>query len=105
MPFATAPPEGESVSALGAWLEGKYRCSPRWYLAARADRLGFSTVTGTLFDGAATAWDAPVVRYEAGGGYYILRNIVVRGSVQWNQRDSAYASERTFVSAQVTYWF
>ena len=105
VPFAVVPPEGDTVSALGAWVEGKYRVSPRWYVAARADRLGFSTLSGTLFDGAATTWDAPVVRYEAGGGYYLRRNIVARGSVQWNHRDSARASQRTFVSAQVTYWF
>ena len=105
VPFAVAPPQGDNVSALGAWVEGKYRISPGWYVAARADRLGFSEVTGTLFDGAATAWDAPVMRYEAGGGYYIRRNLVARGSVQWNHRDSARARERTFLSAQVTYWF
>jgi hypothetical protein len=105
VPFATAPPQGDEVSALGAWIEGRYRVSPRWYVAGRADRLGFSSVTGSMFDGRATAWDAPVIRYEAGGGYYIRRNIVARATTQWNHRDSARARSRTFLSAQVSYWF
>ena len=105
VPFTWRPPEGDAVNALGAWVEGRYRFSPRWYLAARADRLGFSKITGTLFDGAPTTWDAPVVRLETGGGYYFRRNVIGRAAVQWNHRDSARARTRTFVSGQVSYWF
>jgi hypothetical protein len=105
VPFTWQPPEGDAVSALGAWVEGRYRFSPRWYLAARADRLGFSKVTGTLFDGVPTTWDAPVVRLETGGGFYFRRNVMGRAAIQWNHRDSVRARSRTFVSGQVSYWF
>lgn len=105
IPFATPPPEGNGVSALGAYIEGRYRLSPRWYVAGRADRLGFSKVTGTSFSNVPTTWDAPVVRYEAGGGYYVRRNVVARATVQWNHRDSARARSRTFLAGQVSYWF
>ena len=105
IPFAVRPSGGNDVSALGAWVEGRYRVSPRWYLAARADRLGFSTITGTLFAGAPTTWDAPVVRVETGGGYYFRRNVIGRAAIQWNTRDSARARSRTFVAGQVSYWF
>ena len=105
VPFTWRPPEGNAVSALGAWVEARYRFSPRWYLAGRVDRLGFSTITGTLFDGAPTSWDAPVERVEAGGGYYFRRNVIGRAAIQWNHRDSARARSRTFVAAQVSYWF
>ena len=105
IPFAVTPEQGDTVSALGAYIEGRYRFSPRWYLAARADHLGFSEITGTAFDGRPTSWDAPVLRYEAGGGFFIRRNIVARGTVQWNRRDSSRARSRTFLSGQVSYWF
>ena len=105
LPFVTPPPEGPSVDAIGASIEGRYRITPRWYAAARADRLGFSKITGSLFQGPATAWEAPVLRYEAGGGYYFQRNIVARGAVQWNHRDGGRVRSRTFLTGQVAYWF
>ena len=105
LPFVTAPPEGPSVDALGGSIEGRYRITPRWYAAARADRLDFSKITGSLFQGVATTWEAPVLRYEAGGGYYFQRNIVARGTVQWNHRDGGRVRSRTFITGQVAYWF
>ena len=105
IPFSVTPEQGDTVSALGGYIEGRYRFSPRWYLAARADHLGFSEITGTAFDGRPTSWDAPVLRYEAGGGFFIRRNVVARGAVQWNHRDSSRARSGTFLSGQVSYWF
>ena len=105
VPFVTVPPEGNAVSGLGTWVEGRYRVSPRWFVAGRADRLGFSKITGSRFDASPTAWEAPVVRYELGGGYYFRRNVVGRSSVQWNRRDSARARSGTFLTGQVSYWF
>ena len=105
LPFALAPPEGRSVAARGMWIEGRYRITPRWYAAARADRLDFSRITGTLPGAVPTAWEAPVVRYEVGGGYYVVRNLVVKASVQTNRRDGGRVRSRTFVTAQVAYWF
>lgn len=105
LPFAAAPPEGSSVAALATWMEGRYRISPRWYVAARADRLGFSGVTSTEPGASAVAWDAPVRRFEAGAGYYLSRNIVARATMQWNDRDGGRVRSRRFLSAQVAYWF
>jgi hypothetical protein len=103
LPFLVAPPEGNVVSAFGAWIEGRYRLTPRIYLAARADRLDFSSITGV--SGVATAWDAPVTRYEAGGGYIVRRNLVVRAVAQFNQRDGGRVRQRTYLSSQVSWWF
>jgi hypothetical protein len=105
LPFALTPPEGAAVSALATWVEGRYRISPRWYAAARADRLGFSRLTSTLPGASAVPWEAPVVRLEAGGGYYIRRNVIARGALQWNDRDGGRVTTRAFFSAQVAYWF
>ena len=50
-------------------------------------------------------WDAPVARIEAGGGFYLQRNLVGARVVQHNWRDGGRVRERTFVSGQVSYWF
>jgi len=93
------------LEALGAWVEARYRVTPRVYVAGRVDHLGFSSIRGTLFEGAPTPWEEPVTRLEAGGGYYVRRNIVVRAVYQYNHRDDSRTSERHFVAAQGLYWF
>jgi hypothetical protein len=105
VPFASAPPEGPALDALGTTIDGRYRISPRWYVAARADHLGFSKITGSILGGVPVNWEAPVTRYEAGGGYYLQRNLVARVTVQWNRRDAGRVRSRTFLSGQVAYWF
>ena len=105
LPFITTPPEGPTVKALGSWVEGRYRFSPRWYAAARLDRLGFSKITGSAFGGRSTPWDAPVRRFEAGAGYYVRRNVVARMTVQWNDRNAGRVHSKTFVAGQLGYWF
>lgn len=105
MPFLRSPPEGDAVSALGAWVEGRYRITPRVHLAGRLDRLTFSRVTGDLFAGAPTPWDSPVTRYEIGGGYSLQRNLVVRAIVQVDRRDGVPVEKGTFYSTQIGWWF
>jgi len=105
VPAVDEPRVASPLEALGAWVEARYRLTPRVYVAGRADHLGFSKIRGTLFDGVATPWDAPVTRLEAGGGFYIQRNIVVRAVYQYNHRDGSQTRERHFVAAQGLYWF
>ncbi|CAN5781398.1 hypothetical protein BH18ACI5_BH18ACI5_20040 [soil metagenome] len=105
LPFAAVPAEGESVDALATWVEGRYRISPRWYAAGRVDRLGFSDLTSTVSGSTPIPWEAPVLRLEAGGGYYIRRNLVARAAIQWNDRDGGRVTKRRFLTAQVAYWF
>lgn len=95
----------QDITAIGAWVEGRWRLTPRVFAAARADRLTFSKISGTLFSGRLTAWDAPVDRLELAAGYYLQRNLVARASVQHNRRENAGVRHRTFVSAQISYWF
>jgi hypothetical protein len=95
----------EGLESLGTWVEGRYRITPRIYAAARLDRLGFSTISGRLFNGAPTTWDANVNRFEVGGGYYFQRNLIGRLVLQHNERDGGRIHERTFVSGQLIYWF
>lgn len=105
LPAVDEPRITRPLEALGTWIEARYRLTPRVYVAGRADRLGFSTIRGTSFDGAPTPWDAPVTRLEAGGGYYLRRNVVLRATYQYNHRDGTRTSRRHFVAAQGLYWF
>lgn len=99
-----APRQAMDVSALGAWVEGRYRFTPRIFAAARVGHLGFSQITGTIW-AVPTTWDAPITRIEWGGGYYLQRNLVARAVVQHNRRDGGRVRGRTFVSGQLSYWF
>jgi hypothetical protein len=70
------------------------------------DTLTFSEIRGQrLFGGAPTPWEASVQRVEAGGGVYIQRNLTVRAVAQRNWRDGGRVRRKTYVSAQVSYWF
>ncbi len=105
MPGVTSAGAALDLKATTGWIEGRYRLTPRLYAAARADRLTFSRIRGTLFSGAAVPWEAPVRRIEAGGGWYLQRNVIARFSVQRNARDGGRLRERTFVAGQVLFWF
>lgn len=101
LPFIDRP-----LGARAGFVEGLYRFTPRYYAAARADRLTFSTVRGQrIFAGEPTPWDAPVTRIEAGGGVYLTRHLTARAVVQRNWRGATRVPARTFVSGQVAYWF
>ena len=92
------------ISALGAWVEGRYRIAPRWYVAARVDRLGFSTLDAPA-SGVRLPWDAPVRRIEVATGYSIQRNVVLRVGLQLNERDGNRKERRTFFATQAAWWF
>jgi hypothetical protein len=95
-----------AISATAAWAEGRYRVTPRIFVAARADRIDFSRIAGeVLFDGVPTPWDSSVKRIEAAAGYYLQRNFVARVAVQHNARDGGRVRRRTYLAGQLTYWF
>jgi hypothetical protein len=96
-PFIDAP-----LGALATYLEGRYKIRPGLYAAARVDHLGFSELTGA--DGR-TTWDAPVTRVEVGGGYSVLRNVLVKVSGQHNSRDGGRVTSLNLLAAQIVYWF
>ncbi len=104
-PAPLAPSNVGTVGALGTWAEGRYRITPRVYLAGRADRLAFTRLRGSVPQTRAQPWDAPVTRVEAGFGVYLQRNFVLRAMAQGNWRPAGRVHERTFLSAQFAYWF
>jgi hypothetical protein len=92
----------EDLDALGMWVEGRYRLTPRIAIAGRLDRLGFSTVDQA---GVALTWDAPVDRVEVDLSYYIQRNLVARVALQHADRDGGRVRKRTYFAGQLAYWF
>ena len=75
---------------------------PGLYVAIRVDRLDFSEVCGTI---GCLPWDAPVRRVEAGGGYSIRRNVVLKGAYQYNWRDGVRHPRLGLAAAQLLVWF
>jgi hypothetical protein len=103
MPLEREPLTGGLLEAVAVSLEGRYAFVPGAYAAARAEHLAFNRIAGTR---GVVPWEAPVTRYEVGGGYYFQRNLVGRISVQDNRRPAAgRARQATLVAAQVLYWF
>jgi len=90
------------LEASGTYLEGRYKLTPRTFVAARADHLGFNTITGTV---RSLTWEAPVTRWEVGGGYAVLRNLQLRTTFQHNARDGGRVRKQTALAGQLLYWF
>ena len=65
-PVPLWPSNTGTVGALGTWGEGRYRITPRVFLAGRADRLTFTRLRGSVPRSRALPWDAPVTRIEGG---------------------------------------
>ena len=106
LPAIAAPSITSPLRATAAFVETRYRFGPRYFAAARVDRLTFSRIRGQrLFGGEPTPWDAPVTRLEVGGGVYVRRNLTARAVVQRNWRDAGRVTARTYLSGQVAYWF
>ena len=102
IPFA-ATQTAQDLDALGAWVEGRYRLTPRIVLSGRADRLNFSRFD--VIPGLRPTWDASVKRFEVDAGYYVQRNLVLRLAVQYNDREGGRVRSRTYFSGQIAYWF
>jgi hypothetical protein len=105
LPLALEPNPDTRLSAWSAFVEARYRLHPRWQLGVRADRLDFSSVRGTLFDGAATSWDAAVDRVEGVLGFRATRRVELRGGWQHNWRDGGRLRERGLPTLGLLYWF
>jgi len=92
----------EPLATISSLLEGRYKISPGLYLAARGERLDFSTIRG---ERGLAEWDATTWRFEGGVGYSITRNVIVKGSFQRNGRDGGRVRRDALFAGQVVYWF
>lgn len=90
------------LDALGAYAELRYKLRPGLYLAGRLEHLGFSAVDSTL---GRKSWDAPVTRLEAGAGYALRRELLLKASWQHNSRDAGLVRKNDLVAVQVLLWY
>ena len=103
LPAVLPPALPQPLSALATSVEGRYKLRPGLYVASRVDRLDFSEITGT---GRTLPWDAPVTRIEAGVGYSLQRNLLLKLSYQHNRRDGGKLEKiDNFPAAQLVFWF
>jgi hypothetical protein len=105
LPALERPLLAQPLGAWGGFVEARYKIRPGLFAAARADHLGFSRVTGTLYGGRATPWDAPVSRIEAGAGYSVRRNLTLKGVLQRNWRRGVPFGPETVAAFQALVWF
>lgn len=102
LPYALGDSPERDLGARATMVEARYRLAPGVQIAARAERLDFSTLqTETTAD----TWDAPVARFELGGSYSIIRNVIVKASWQRNVRDGGRVTKDNLFATQVVYWF
>ena len=102
VPLVRTPAIDLPLRARTFLVEGRYKIRPGLYAAARFDHVGFSEIVGT----ARTAeWEAPVDRVELGGGYSLLRNLMVKGSYQRDTRPAGRTQKLNAIASQVVFWF
>jgi hypothetical protein len=107
LPIAPTPPEQRALQgplgAVSLSVEGRYKIRPGLYAAARYDHLGFSHITSAH---ETLPWEAPVQRIEVGGGYSIVRNLILKLSYQHDNRDGGVLrGVASMVAAQLVFWF
>jgi hypothetical protein len=103
LPIIEAPALAQPLRAVSTSVEGRYKLMPGLYAAARFDHLGFSDIVGTRDT---LPWDAPIRRIEAGAGYSLQRNLLLKLSYQQNNRDGGVLQRvARLTAAQLVYWF
>lgn len=90
-----------SPSAVGMFAEARYKIWPGLFVAGRVDRLTFSTIRN---GGRTLTWDAPVSRFEGGLGFYIQRNLLIKGAYQRNWRDGGRVRGLGTGALQLQFW-
>jgi hypothetical protein len=102
LPAVGTAPIDEALRSTGVSVEGRYRLAPGITAGGRVDRLSFSQLRGRYEE---LPWDAPLTRVEAGVAWSATRNLIVRGSVQHNNRSRGRVRSSTLPALQVTVWF
>jgi hypothetical protein len=105
VPIINDPSPFARLAAWSGYMEARYRIHPRWQVAGRVERLDLSTITGTLFGGQPTTWDAPVERMSADVGYRYDRHLELRVGWQMNWRDGGRVTQRGYPAIQALFWF
>lgn len=101
-PAFLAPYLLDPLTAVAIDGEVRYKIRPGLYAAARVGHLAFGTIDGSA---GPAGWDADVTRVEAGLGYSIIRNVLVKAVYQYNRRDSIHLPSLSLGAAQLVVRF
>jgi hypothetical protein len=109
LPELGVPVIARPLGSTALTVEGRYRLTPAFHVAARTDRLLFSEITGQSLGQTPTPWDAPISRVEIAAGYSITRNWLGKVAWQYNWRDGVPGPRprprEAFLAVQVSAWF
>jgi hypothetical protein len=97
-----SPGGADRLDALDVMFEVRYKVAPGFYLAGRADHMGFSRPE---WPRTSLAWDAPVSRIEAGFGLSLRRDLLLKASFQHNHREGGYVHTGNVLAGQLAFWF
>jgi hypothetical protein len=95
------PTLAPSIIASSVFVEGSYKIRAGLFAAARIDTLRFSRLTTPT---QSRTWDAPITRFETGVGYYVQRNLLAKGTYQYNRRDGGLVRRRSLAAVQLQFW-
>ena len=98
----TEPLLGDTLTALGWYLEGRYALWPGLHVGARLDRLDFGDIEGP--EGPAK-WEAPVWRLETGVSFAPTRQVQIKVAYQRNRREGGFVRANDLVAVQGALWF
>ncbi|MCX6546166.1 MAG: hypothetical protein NTV05_17370 [Acidobacteria bacterium] len=101
VPAIDSPAITKPLAAHGGYVEGRVRVRPGLFVAARADRIWFSSIRTSTGD---MTWDADVSRVELGLGYTIRRGLLLKSSVLSHWRDGGQIRRDTLVGVQLSFW-
>jgi hypothetical protein len=102
LPVAWPRDENPRLGAMSALVEARYRIFPGIHIAARGEHLGFNRIQTAS---GPQPWEAPVRRLEIGGGYSVIRNVMLKASFQRHVRDGGRVRRHSIGALQVVYWF
>lgn len=101
VPPIDAPAITHPLAARAGYIEARVRVRPGLYVAARGDRIWFSSIRTSSGD---MTWDADVSRLELGVGYTIRRGMLVKSSVLSHWRDGGRIRRDTLIGVQLLFW-
>lgn len=102
LPALDEPQIVDPLDSRAWYLEAKVRLCPGLYIAARGDRMTFSSLRGSA---GVNTWDANVSRVELGVGYTVWRGLIMKASVMDNWRDGGSIRRSRLASVQALLWF
>jgi hypothetical protein len=99
---AETPLRDAGLRSLSYYLEGRYRFGAGWYAAARWDEMRFEEVESA--SGPVT-WDQNVRRLEAGFGYHVNRELLLKAVAQVNDTGAGLDFDRMLPAVQTSFAF